>query len=221
MAMKRMALALSGFFPTLILCFLRLRSAIAFVPTSSSVSSRRLDEQHQLLHLAVDSSSLLSEFSSSYTYCLDNYYFQTQSATGALFSSMGDAIAQATERKSADESRDYSYDFRRGMIYFTKGIGGGIMWACWFDIADTWSIKLTNDVLSERLGIQEPSFAVEQTTRTAISILLEQFLVCPLFYTFWDIPLPALLRGSPPRQIPAQIQNKLIPLLIANAKVWT
>jgi hypothetical protein len=107
------------------------------------------------------------------------------------------------------------------MSYFAKGIGGGIIWACWFDIADTWSINLTNDVLSERLGIQEPSFAVEQTTRTAISILLEQFLVCPLLYTFWDIPLPALLRGSPPRQIPAQIRNKLIPLLIANAKVWT
>jgi hypothetical protein len=220
MAMKRMALTLSGFFPTLILCFLRLRSVIAFVPTSSSVSLR-LDEQHQLLHLAVDSSSLLSECSASYAYCLDNYYFQTQSATGALCSSMGDAIAQATERKSADESRDYSYDFRRGMTYFAKGIGGGIMWACWFDIADTWSIKLTNDVLSELLGIQEPSFALEQTTRTAISILLEQFLVCPLLFTFWDIPLPALLRGSPPRQIPAQIQNKLIPLLIANAKVWT
>lgn len=46
-------------------------------------------------------------------------------------------------------------------------------------------------------------------------------LVCPLMYAFWDIPVPALLSGSPLRTIPAQVQSKLGDLLIANAKLWT
>jgi hypothetical protein len=50
---------------------------------------------------------------------------------------------------------------------------------------------------------------------------MEQFIACPVLYTFWDIPITSLLRGSPMRQIPAQIDEKLGPLLIANAKVWT
>lgn len=202
------------------LWLLRLQPGIAFVRTSPTVPAR-LVHNRQLLHLAVDGTSLLSEFSSPYTYCLEHHYFQTQSATAAAFSCLGDAIAQATEQKSVDEPKDYSYDFRRGMAYFGKGIGGGIMWACWFDIADTWSIKLTHNLLSERLGIQEPSFVLDRATRTTVSILLEQFLGCPIFFALWDIPLPALLRGTPPHQIPAQIENKLGPLLIANAKLWT
>jgi Mpv17 / PMP22 family len=54
-----------------------------------------------------------------------------------------------------------------------------------------------------------------------ICILLEQCVVSPLLYAVWDIPVPALLSGSPIRQIPAQISSKMGPLLIANAKVWT
>jgi hypothetical protein len=63
--------------------------------------------------------------------------------------------------------------------------------------------------------------ALQHMVHVAVCILLEQFFVSPLFYTVWDIPIPALLSGSPIRQIPAQIQAKLVPLLIANAKVWT
>lgn len=79
---------------------------------------------------------------------------------------------------------------------------------------------------SHVLSTQIPFLSVSGCTlqhviHVAVCILLEQFFVSPLFYSIWDIPIPALLSGSPIRQIPAQIQAKLIPLLIANAKVWT
>jgi hypothetical protein len=63
--------------------------------------------------------------------------------------------------------------------------------------------------------------ALQHMIHVFLCIVLEQFIVSPLFFTLWDIPIPALLSGSPLRQIPAQIRAKLIPLLIANAKVWT
>jgi Mpv17 / PMP22 family len=62
---------------------------------------------------------------------------------------------------------------------------------------------------------------LQHLIRVFLCIALEQFFVSPLFFTLWDIPIPALLSGSPLRQIPAQIQAKLFPLLVANAKVWT
>ena len=52
-------------------------------------------------------------------------------------------------------------------------------------------------------------------------MFLEQMVVCPIAYAAWDIPFPALLRGSSPSQIPDEIRRKLGPLLWANAKVWT
>jgi hypothetical protein len=191
-------------------------STHAFAPTprthlgaTPSSSLRVLPESTILL-------SDLGDIGSTYAYCLDHYYLPTQSATAGVCTSIGDVVAQVRDKKK-------SYDPTRTLNYFVKGLGGGIMWAYWFQIADTWSVDVTRNVLEKTgLQVEEQAFvAVERATRTAICVLLEQFLVCPLFYTFWDIPLPALLRGSPMRQIPAQVQSKLGPLLVANAKVWT
>ena len=54
-----------------------------------------------------------------------------------------------------------------------------------------------------------------RVTRTFLNVLLEQCLVSPvLFAVCWDIPLPALLWGTPPwRQLPTEVQSKLGPLL--------
>jgi len=54
-----------------------------------------------------------------------------------------------------------------------------------------------------------------------INILMEQFLICPILFTLWDIPITSVMRGTEVKQIPKQIDDKLIPLLTANAKVWT
>jgi protein Mpv17 len=187
----------------------------------------------------------------AYNFCIQNHYYPTQAATGAFFSMLGDAIAQTTEKgalvtakRESDMTNDsdgnvvyvgqqqttdtlYSYDPRRGLAYLFKGLGGGIIWACWFDIADLWSKDLDNLIFSNEGIWYAPgvdwsaSLYLHQVVQTVISILLEQFLVCPILYSCWDIPVTALLRGSPARQIPLQINEKLRPLLIANAKVWT
>lgn len=76
-----------------------------------------------------------------------------------------------------------------------------------------------NDPAATQAASLLPIF--QQSLRVLTCIVLEQCLVCPLFYTIWDIPVPALLRGSPVRQLPAQVRHKLGPLLVANAQVWT
>lgn len=176
---------------------------------------------------------------SGYTYCLENYYLATQSATGALCATAGDVIAQWSERKEEqaagkdEEEQAGEYDPVRTFHYFLKGLGGGIMWAYWFDLSEPLSNSLTHSMLGTTSSDVQSSIASmdtdiltleafeERATCTMINIFLEQFFVSPLLFTFWDIPLPALLRGTPLRQLPTQVQTKLGPLLVANAKVWT
>ena len=50
---------------------------------------------------------------------------------------------------------------------------------------------------------------------------MEQFLICPILFATWDIPITSIMSGTDVKQIPQQIDDKLIPLLTANAKVWT
>lgn len=206
-------------------------------------------------------SVLADSLGSSYTYCLDNFYFATQSATGGIFSTIGDIVAQTTSSSSPSSSSESddsakevgnsigikNYDPKRTFRYFLKGLGGGIIWTIWFDFADCWSHDLTRQILaasgydtflstssttattlldSNEGGIfgsvvSLPSFDMEQIVRTLVCIVLEQFLVCPIIYSMWDIPLPALLRGLPAHKVPNQIRQQLGPLLTANAKVWT
>jgi hypothetical protein len=185
---------------------------------------------------------------SLYESCVNQYYFPTQSMLGAISAILGDAIAQiTTSTMSTEETQgapryrkestlggtDYgfNYDLNRGMAYFCKGLGGGIVWAAWFDFADVWTNDCTLAFLSKcstTMIWNQPSLIapsthdiLQQTTQTTLSILSEQFLVCPLLYGLWDIPVTTLLLGSPPRQVPIQIQEKLCPLLVNNAKVWT
>lgn len=211
------------------------------------------------LHLSFSAEfPVASEMISTYAHCLKYHYFPTQSVTNAILTVVGDGLAQTHEasqtnacgtndnnldsRFDIDGNSKYCYDPKRGMVYFFKGLGSGVMWAYWFDTAEVWSMDLTRSVLTygssfqqsqemtdfaTAAGVQTGSMANEflsaqgQTIRTAINIFLEQFLVCPVLFSLWDIPVTSLLRGSPPGQVPAQIRQKLLPLLVANAKVWT
>jgi hypothetical protein len=196
---------------------------------------RRRQQQRSCLHFCLS----LQEF---YQACVDQYYFPTQSMLGATSAMLGDAIAQITTTKSTQGGHGdigtarrtdcgTNYDLNRGMAYFCKGLGGGIVWAAWFDFADVWTNECTQAMISKlsatTMWNQPSSVApssldvLQQTTQTTLSILSEQFMVCPLLYGLWDIPLTTLLLGSPPRQVPIQIQEKLGPLLVNNAKVWT
>eukprot|EP00531_Pseudo-nitzschia_arenysensis_P015509 CAMPEP_0116128048 /NCGR_PEP_ID=MMETSP0329-20121206/7155_1 /TAXON_ID=697910 /ORGANISM="Pseudo-nitzschia arenysensis, Strain B593" /LENGTH=372 /DNA_ID=CAMNT_0003622167 /DNA_START=159 /DNA_END=1277 /DNA_ORIENTATION=+ len=185
---------------------------------------------------------------STYTYCLKYHYFPTQSVTNAILTVVGDGLAQTHEENqrltdgdrssSAVPNLDFNYyDPKRGLVYFFKGLGSGIMWAWWFDFAEVWSMDLTQSVLGGN-AFQQPQEAMEfasstmpssdeflsvqaQSVRTGINICLEQFLVCPILFSVWDIPLTSLMRGSPVDRLFDQIRQKLLPLLVANAKVWT
>ena len=50
---------------------------------------------------------------------------------------------------------------------------------------------------------------------------LEQFIACPIIFALWDIPVPKLLGGAEPTEIPEEVKKKLPSLLIDNAKLWT
>lgn len=180
-----------------------------------------------------------SDLISTYAYCLKYHYFPTQSITNGVLTVVGDGVAQTqeeNERQANSDSIDsgitnrHYYDPKRGLVYFFKGLGSGIMWAWWFDMAEVWSMELTQSVLSYGSnGFEEAATTASsdvlstqgQTIRTGINIFLEQFLVCPILYSLWDIPVTSLMRDSTLRRIPDQIQEKLFPLLVANAKVWT
>lgn len=190
---------------------------------------------------------------STYDHCLKYHYFPTQSVTNAVLTAVGDGIAQSVEanenennpQQPKDANAVSSYDPKRGLVYFFKGLGSGILWAWWFDFAEVWSVELTRSALSHLDSVADflsrgstsleyatdatagsiPSTTMlsvkAQALRTAINISLEQFLVCPFVFSFWDIPVTGVMRGAKPDEIPAQIRQKLPPLFVANAKVWT
>jgi hypothetical protein len=180
----------------------------------------------------------VDDITSTYDFCFQHYYLLTQSLCGGIFALIGDTIAQTNEQLLLGQNRDEEeiqndaismrYDLKRSIAYFCKGLGGGIYWAFWFDVADIWSNDITTNVISSSSSSSWLLFKnnydyefIYRILQTIASILMEQFIACPVLYTFWDIPITSLLRGSPMRQIPAQIDEKLGPLLIANAKVWT
>jgi Mpv17 / PMP22 family len=168
---------------------------------------------------------VVEQLCSTYTYCLLEHELATQSATAGLFAGLGDVLAQTTVIVEPSETKK-PYDARRTANFVFKGLGGGIMWNAWFQLSDPLSLSLAQSVLgSDRANaaselVADPAMLL-QAMRVGICILLEQCVVSPLLYAVWDIPVPALLSGSPIRQIPAQISSKMGPLLIANAKVWT
>ena len=182
---------------------------------------------------------VVGDLVSTYGYCLKYHYFPTQSVTNAVLTVVGDGIAQTVEAGETNGSNKStsnaqlsqsvsSYDPKRGLVYFFKGLGSGIFWAWWFDFAEVWSAELTQSVLSHAtggFGLDGDAAGVDAITcavRTAINIALEQFLVAPFVFAAWDIPVTAAMRGSPPDQIfPGQIVEKLPPLFVANARVWT
>jgi hypothetical protein len=164
-------------------------------------------------------------------------YFSTATADTASATTINESTASRSSSASFLNDDSY-YDPTRGLHYFFKGLGSGVLWSGWYGIADAvamqvWEPFLNNDgwwrmMMMHSSGDQEafslfnphphPNVLI---LRITTCIILEQILVCPIMYALWDIPVPALLRGSPLRQIPQQVQAKLPPLLWANFQVWT
>lgn len=207
---------MSGFcrFPAVLLtaiCLSQMSAAFVFAPSGSfgiaqQRGQREVTTTAQKRHMVV--SSLVQEAPQIYNYCLHDFPLVTQMTTAGVFSTIGDILAQA-KAKWDDPSKEYNPT--RTQHYFLKGLGGGIMWSEWYGMSDIWSTAVTD-------ALSLPNTAA---THTISSILLEQFLVCPIFYALWDIPVVAWLAGSPLRTMPLQVESKLPDMLVANAKVWT
>lgn len=114
-----------------------------------------------------------------------------------------------------------SFDPRRTTRFVLKGLGAGLIWSQWYPLVEGWSDITTAWVLSDTL-VGVPDVGTAHTIgKTVSSILMEQFLACPVIYSLWDVPVPALLAGTPVSKIPSLIKEKVPDLLIENAKVWT
>jgi len=178
----------------------------------------------------LEAAPFITELSSVYSFVMAKYYLATQSVTGGIICGLGDVLAQVQERVGRLE-KENSFDFTRvdansinfdRMFRFAiKGLGSGIIWAQWYGMADEWSLALSNDVLN-MIG-DDAAFGdgIHRVTRTVVSILLDQFVASPIIYSSWDLPFPMIMNGMPVESVPGRVKEKIGPLLVENAKVWT
>jgi hypothetical protein len=142
--------------------------------------------------------------------CLDLYPLPTKSFTAGLLCGLGDYIAQ-----KRDKSME-TIDMQRLRRFALKGLGGGVIWALWYDNVDALSESLLLSMMTSSSGEE-----VNGAAQVFLSMVLEQFLFCPLVFGLWEIPMGALLNGARPESIPGTITSKLGFLLVENAKLWT
>uniref|UniRef100_A0A7S4AYH8 Uncharacterized protein n=1 Tax=Chrysotila carterae TaxID=13221 RepID=A0A7S4AYH8_CHRCT len=122
----------------------------------------------------------------------------TKAVTNAALFAVGDLLAQRVE------SPDAEVDLQRLSKFVLTGLGSGVLWATYYDFADELMSPID-----------------DMTSRLVSSILVEQFLWCPLVYSAYLIPCKVLLDGGTPADVVSQVREKLGSLLLANAKVWT
>lgn len=85
-------------------------------------------------------------------------------------------------------------------------------------LAEVWSESLTIWILQNYSNNNVKMFAI---VRTIVNLLLEQFVACPIIFGLWDLPAIAIMDGITLNKIPGIVRQKLVTLLIANAKLWT
>lgn len=167
--------------------------------------------------------SLLADIANESYNVMSDYPLATQSVTGGILSGVGDVVAQCKEMQDRGNSKDWilRVDPVRAKRFVLKGMGGGLIWYSWFNLVDPWSAALCQDVLSPFDLDESGQEGAERVVKTLSSILMEQFIACPIIYSLWDIPFPAILDGAPLTSLPRQVRNKVPGLLVENAKVWT
>jgi hypothetical protein len=167
--------------------------------------------------------AVLTEIASTYNYALAHYTLPTEAMTAAVLSCIGDLIAQAIDIRDPEKKQE-SISLARTRNFFIKGVGSGVIWSIYYRRTDT----LCSDWATQLLSSTAPAVVLEAnrviltaTVKTALGVLLEEVIAMPIVMSLWDIPVPALLSGSPPRSIPSQVKSKIPELVVENAKVWT
>jgi hypothetical protein len=194
-----------------------LNDANAFAPPilpHNPTTTRTATTARQAIHVP-----LFTEAADLYSYALSNYQIPTQCATGGLLCGVGDVVAQMSEQ-AKEEMERVAHDIARTKHFAMKGLGGALIWSTWYQIADVLSADMCTEMVDRGVTwAVSPEF--EGVVRTISCIGLEQFIACPIIFALWEIPVPKLLGGAEAREIPVEIRNRLGPLLLDNAKLWT
>jgi hypothetical protein len=175
----------------------------------SSKNSLQLSPSNAIFQKYIKAAQIIP---AAYSHCLTHHHLATECVTAGCMAGIGDWLAQ---RKSSDGSKPWNV--KRSFHFFLKGLGEGVMWSFWYHKADLWVTLLTQSAMAS--GFVAPS--MEAVYRTAVALILDLFIACPLIYGLWDIPFPALLSGVPLRKIPNRVKSKLGEMMFASFKLWT
>jgi hypothetical protein len=177
------------------------------------------------LHLLPELSSAISlpslmleepflTIANSYSSALQEQPFITKACTGFFLCGSGDVLAQL-------RAKTQEFDTGRLLRFAFKGFFGTLLWAEWYDLSDVLIQEETFSSALQSMGIVNPPEVSVNMARTVALILAEQFITCPLIYGLWEIPVSTILNGASPSKIPNEVQSKMVPMLIDNAKIWT
>jgi len=176
------------------------------------------------LLLLLSQTDVPSTLIGTYTSLLIEHPLPTKSLTSGALCGVSDVIAQ-----SRDSSRR-EFNYGRLIRFAGKGCLGGIIWSFWYDNIDRF-LDLDNDIniysLPALIGGKEDLVNYQwirdhlAIVTTALSILIEQFIWCPIVFGTFDIPISTLMNGGSFSTVQKEVDSKLGGLLVSNAKVWT
>lgn len=115
----------------------------------------------------------------------------------------------------------------RLLKFSIKGVLGTSIWEVWFNYTEELLNRNNICRLLKLVGVAGPdgtctiSRVTQKSTQVFLLILLEQFVASPIYFGAYELPLSTVLNGAPLSRIPHEIEEKLVTMLYANAKVWT
>ena len=187
--------------------------------------------------------SVAKAVTNSYSTSLVQNPLPTKSLTAGVLCGIGDVIAQ--KRAAASEGNgdpSFELDRKRTLRFASKGCLGGILWMFWYDWIDGFLTYTSFADETERAAVDasrvsfyallgsflRPESQLLEVCRehsgavkTAVSMVMEQLVWCPLVYGTFEIPLSTLLNGASPKTVPTEVRSKLNGLLVSNFQVWT
>jgi len=153
----------------------------------------------------------------TYSKLLAEYPLPTKSLTSGVLCGVSDAIAQFREANRKQ------FNFQRWIRFAGKGCVGGVIWACWYDELDGFLDQDNTFNFFKLFGIVTDQWIKPYlgAFKTILSILIEQFLWCPIVFGLFEIPVSTFLNGGDLSSVKKEVDSKLGSLLISNAKIWT
>lgn len=157
----------------------------------------------ELMHRELSHSRELMHIGEMYHQCLLYAPLPTKAITNAGVYGTADLLQQVRGGKPIDKRRIWSF--------FVTGLGSGVLWACYYDVADyVVNAKPVTDVVG-----------VGAVQRTIMSLAIQQFVWCPIMFSTYQIPAAVLQNGGKFSEIPGAVRERLLELLIKSAKIFT